>query len=495
MSKQKEGATETQPLIGKKETDGDLEAGHDVTTKAGETVLDDAIDILILAFPIFITSLSWVGKKTTDTGLLGHLSKDALAASALSDLWTMTTSVLLSGRVLGVLIGGAVGAGNPKLAGIYLQVSCVVIFATSIFVFVAWNFTEQVWVWFGSDPEISHMAGYYASVLSFSIPGMIIFGQLSQYFSAQKIMHPEVYASSLGLFTNLFFGLIFVFGWPISGFEGYGFEACPIVTTIVTYIQLGFILVVYVYIQKLHEACWPGYELSEITWARIKTYSELYFPAVLSTSSDFWRVAVIGTIAASLGEAEVAVFNTAYRIMWITLIFVVSISGAASINMSIRLGKMDPSGAKQAGYVSIVMAGLMLFVLAGIIFFKSRWFGAIFTSDEEFLSLFEECAIPFTISLFFMNFAIVIERIPYTMGRTKEVFWMGFIASWAGQVPAVWLCTKYWRNDLTGLYTGMAIGYFLLTILYSLIVLKSDWVKYAEMAQARSESSTVCDKS
>ena len=48
---------------------------------------------------------------------LGHLSKDALAAGALSDLWTMTTQVLLSGNILGVLVGGAVGAGNPKLAG------------------------------------------------------------------------------------------------------------------------------------------------------------------------------------------------------------------------------------------------------------------------------------------------------------------------------------------------------------------------------------------
>ncbi len=47
----------------------------------------------------------------------GHLNQDALAASALADLWTMATAVLLSGRILGVLIGGAVGAGNPKLAG------------------------------------------------------------------------------------------------------------------------------------------------------------------------------------------------------------------------------------------------------------------------------------------------------------------------------------------------------------------------------------------
>jgi hypothetical protein len=49
---------------------------------------------------------------------------------------------------------------------------------------------------------------------------------------------------------------------------------------------------------------------------------------------------------------------------------------------------------------------------------------------------------------------------------------MGFVASWGGQVPAVLLLTKYWRNDLVGLYTGMAIGYFILTILYSVIVLR-----------------------
>ena len=161
--------------------------------------------------------------------------------------------------------------------GIYLQVSYVVLFSLSFLVFAAWNLTEQVWLWFGSDPEISHMAGYYAKVLSLSIPGTIAFGQLSQYFSAQRIMHPEVNASAMGLLANLILGLIFVLGWPIPGFEGYGFEACPIVTTVVTYAQLAFVLLVYVYIQKLHEECWPGFKWSEITWARIKHFRTFTF--------------------------------------------------------------------------------------------------------------------------------------------------------------------------------------------------------------------------
>ena len=302
------------------------------------------------------------------------------------------------------------------LIGIYLQVSYVVLFSISFFVFIAWNLTEQVWLWFGNDPEISKMAGFYAKSLSFAIPGMIAFGQLSQYFSAQRIMYPEVYSSSVGLFANLLFGLIFVLGWPIPGFEGYGFKACPIVTTIITYVQLAFMVIVYVYFLKLHEPCWPGFKMSEITWDRVKTFSELYFPAALSSSSDFWRVAVIGTVAASMGEAEVGIFNTAYRIMWMALMFVGALAGAASINMSIRLGKMDPYGAKQAGHVGIGMAFVSLFILGCLILCRNRWFGLIFTSDEELLALFKECSIPFTISLFFMNLAVAIERIPYTMG-------------------------------------------------------------------------------
>jgi hypothetical protein len=53
--------------------------------------------------------------------------------------------------------------------------------------------------------------------------------------------------------------------------------------------------------------------------------------------------------------------------------------------------------------------------------------------------------------------------------ESKEIFWYGLLASWGGQVPAVFLCTRYWRSDLTGLYTGMSIGYGVLVGLYSLI--------------------------
>ncbi len=357
--------------------------------------------------------------KTTDTALLGHVSRESLSASALSDLWTMCTGVLIQGRVLDILVGGAVGAGNPKLAGIYLQVAYAVISIVALFVALAWNFTEQVWEAFGSDIEISGMAGYYASVLSISIPGQMLFTQLSQFFSAQRIMQPEVNASTFGLICNLVFGLTFVLGFFVPNFDGYGFAACPWVTTSAVYIQLAFIYCIYIYGKRLHEPCWGGWSLHEITRPRIKTFCELYFPSAFGVASDFWRVAVIGAMAANLGEEEVAIFNTSYRIMWIVLVLVIALSGASGINMSIRLGRMDSKGAKQAGHVGVAMSSGVCFIIGIVVWWQIRSFGRIFTNDETFLQKFAEARTPFCFTLVLMNVAMAIEKIPYSMGRTK----------------------------------------------------------------------------
>jgi Na+-driven multidrug efflux pump len=102
--------------------------------------------------------------------------------------------------------------------------------------------------------------------------------------------------------------------------------------------------------------------------------------------------------------------------------------------MSLRLGKLDHFGARQAGYVlGIAMSTCVLTLFSMFLLFQCRLFFSIFTNDELYLDMFEEANVSFTITLFFMNLAVAIERIPYSMGRANEVFWMGLIASWGGR--------------------------------------------------------------
>lgn len=392
---------------------------------------DDALDTIKLGVPIFVARLSWVGMKMTDSALLGHVSAEALAAASLSDLWAMSTLVIVQGRILGVFVGQSVGANNPRLAGIYLQTSLLVLGTLSIFVIIAWIFTKQVWIALGQSLRISTMAGYYAQVLAISIPAQVLFVQLSQFFSAQRIMYPEVTTSLVAMAFNLLFGLVFVLGIPIRNFGGFGFVACPIVTSTVSYVQVFLFWFIFCYIKGLHRPCWGGWSLKEAL-ERIPSFSKLYFPAALASASDYWRVAVIGYIASLLGEREVAVFNTSYRLMWMVLMFVGALSGAAGIKIALRLGNGDPIGAKQSGYVAIGLCAAFLFVFAVVGSFYSREFGLIFTNDEDFLNMWQECWYPFLATLVLMNFAVAIERIPYAMGRTVAVFRMALIGSWLG---------------------------------------------------------------
>lgn len=136
----------------------------------------------------------------------------------------------------------------------------------------------------------------------------------------------------------------------------------------------------FIFHQRLHETCWGGWSMKEITWERVKTFSNLYFPSAFGLASDFWRVAVIGTIAAGLGEEEVAVFNTSYRIMWIVLILVMALVGASGINMTTRLGRMDHIGAKQAGYVGCGMTASLCTLVGLIVWFQIESFGRMMRS-------------------------------------------------------------------------------------------------------------------
>lgn len=71
----------------------------------------------------------------------------------------------------------------------------------------------------------------------FALPARVIYENITAYFGAMKIIEPTVRSSILGITINLLIGLPFVVGWPISkfdsGFQGFGFYACPVVTSCV----------------------------------------------------------------------------------------------------------------------------------------------------------------------------------------------------------------------------------------------------------------------
>jgi MATE family multidrug resistance protein len=218
--------------------------------------------------------VAYTAMKVTDSALLGHVSKEALSAAALSDLWTDSTGVFLQGRCLGTLVGNAVGAKEYEMAGIYLQISFFVAFILLIPVLILWGFTGPILKWMGNSESISNDAWYYALVLSFALPARIIIQNLGGFFQGQKITSPSNYAAVFGMVANLVFGLWLVLGFFVSDWNGFGFGACPVVTTCVQWVMVLYMFVWFILVKKVHAKCWPksGWSWTHITRERVNIY-------------------------------------------------------------------------------------------------------------------------------------------------------------------------------------------------------------------------------
>ena len=115
----------------------------EATTDEQVPVSTELADLLGLTAAFFVSSVSWVAMKSTDTAILGHVGTRYLDATALSDLYTMSTGVSRArpraGQVLRV--SQAIGADNKKLTEPGSRPSYAVLSLVLTPVAVAWLFT------------------------------------------------------------------------------------------------------------------------------------------------------------------------------------------------------------------------------------------------------------------------------------------------------------------------------------------------------------------
>ena len=345
--------------------------------------------------------------------------------------------------------------------------------------------TDPVLRALGYDEHAAN-AGFFASILALCLPARTVYGQLTQFFGAQKIVKPAAYVSAAGCMLNLFLGLVLVLGIFVPRWSGFGFPACPWTTVATEYAMLSAYIYYTWYLKCLHAPCWDGWDLAEITTSRILEFLNMYVPAAASITSDFWRVTAIGVFAARMGPIEIAVFNTSYRITWMTLTFVGSLGGALGTRLGIQLGAGDIQGGKQTMLVGGMMCCSALALLSVLVLVFMRQIASIFSDDQVVIDSFVAVRWPLSVMIFVMNFSVFLERIPVAMGRTKVVFYAGFVGSWVGQVPGVALALHFWRGDLVGLYWGVTFGYLLLCGVLIAIIKSVRWDDVVAEAKARS---------
>jgi len=156
----------------------DVEAAELTTPTASNTtsststvsVQSELYEMAALGVPLAVSFFCRMGMASTDSAFVGHI-QDAvytpetyLAAAVLSDMCINVFLVppLAFNQVVNGLVSQAIGSGNPKMAGIWLQQSMFWLTVTMLPLLTLVLYVEQVLLWLDFPADVAKVAGTYA---------------------------------------------------------------------------------------------------------------------------------------------------------------------------------------------------------------------------------------------------------------------------------------------------------------------------------------------
>lgn len=230
------------------DSDGD-DKGEKKDKMAPITLRGEIVTMLQFAWPVTLATIARIIMYSIDTAFLGHLGTAQLAGSAMASLCLNLVSTFLFAPAYGLnsLCSQAIGAGNPKLAGNWLQLSLVISTIMLIPSFIILFFVDKIISPFEHDTDVLHYASLFGKYSTCFLFPTFVYMAIRQYFQALQIVHPATIVSIISVGINVLLNQILIYGLHLNifnnkiniNFKGLGFIGSPLATTFSLTFQLS----------------------------------------------------------------------------------------------------------------------------------------------------------------------------------------------------------------------------------------------------------------
>merc|ERR1711871_1448651 len=183
----------------------------------------------------------------------------------------LSSLVFSCAYVLNALCSQAIGSGNKRMAGTWLQISLLFCLGLAIPISLAFFATRFVLSHLvTADEQLLHFAGIFNNYAVLIFTPMIVYMAIRQFMQALGVVMPATIVSIAAVGVNIGFNQLFIYG--AGSWDGFGFVGSPLATAASFFFQLSaFCLYAFVY-KRYHEDYWPkeGWSFESITSKRIK---------------------------------------------------------------------------------------------------------------------------------------------------------------------------------------------------------------------------------
>jgi MATE family multidrug resistance protein len=367
-------------------TDHLSDSGHLIPGRRHHAFLAEARELLRLAVPMAATQLAQMIILATDTVMLGHFNKEALAAAALGNtvyflVWLMGSGMPMAvSPVIAHVKGrhgaaprrasranestGAVAAPKPRdrrevrhavRMGLWsMAMSSLPLLALLVF-------TRPILLLLGQEPRLAADAAVFMSGLAWGLPFALGFQVLRSFSTALSRAVPPLTVMGLAILWNACgdYGLIFGhFGLPQLGLFGSGLaSASSNIFSFVTMLAISLTVPALRRYHILHRLWHPDW----------RCFAELFRLGLPIGITMVFEVALFNAAALAMGTfglATLAAHQIAITIPSLTFMIPLGIGLAATVRVGLAAGAGDRIAARRAGFTAIAMGAAFMCITA-----------------------------------------------------------------------------------------------------------------------------------
>ncbi|OWB78780.1 hypothetical protein B5S32_g2982 [[Candida] boidinii] len=445
--------------------------------------------LFLSSLPLVITFLLENSFAVASVFSVGHIGATELAAVTLGSMSANITGfsfVQGLATALDTFLPQAYGANKLKLVGIIFQRCTALILTVMFFICLSWwLFAENLLTSMLPDPESARLAAQYLKVVSFGMPGYILFETGKRFLQAQGIFHASTYVLFICAPLNAFMNYFFV--W--SETFGIGYLGAPLSVAINYWLMaLGLFLYTVTTNSEIKPLkCWDGLNISKSfkNWGKLFS---LALPSVIMIEAEFLAFEILTLFSSYLGTTVLASQSLITTIASLSYQVPFGVSIASATRVANYLGAGIPHSAKISADMTLVLTILVSSINFSLLSFGNHVIPTWFSNDKEVIELVSKI-LPF-IALIQIFDALNATSAGCLRGMALQKIggYVNLFGYYVIGVPISLFLAFYADLSLFGLWIGTGIALAIIGIVQYYVIFRADWEKLSEEAIKRSNS-------
>lgn len=431
--------------------------------------------LLRLGIPLTISEIAdAIWDSITVAVLSNYIGTNELTAYVLANL-LLGISDTFTGGISGSLetvCSHAVGAGNYKLVGEYLQIATVsYVIIGSPFLLVWCFYMDDVLLWMGVGEEIATIGLDYTRI---AIVSYLLEGIGDGCNTILDITGKEVFGSILDIVHGAIDCIIvWILAANLEGFSLFHVGIVHASTELVFFLLWFVIAACKGWLDLFWEGMFKTFALKNKPAVSnlVRTSLPLCFGELL----EYGEWEILTFFVASLGPAEVATWGILGSIWELFEAATSGLGASASIRVAFHLGKGRPPLAKMSAYKSLFLCFALSLLSTSFFFILGEDITPWFTKDPTLQEMLNNVLPMLGMGNVMMVFGMVSWSLVGSQGRYRLATTISVISSWFVTLPLATLFAIVLKLDLTGIVASLLIGYSTTGLILAVVLLQSDW--------------------